>query len=131
MTDILTKLAVLTSKQENGLPFCPLCGEKTIINAFKRSGEFGIQQTYYQPSCSACNFCDETLYTSWKLADESINRRPREDALIALVREAAAEIERLRKDYLLIHEQYNSTVDKLRQATKRINELDPPAPGWG
>jgi chromosome segregation ATPase len=64
-------------------------------------------------------------------ASEDWKGHPRNQCLIALVREAAGEIERFRKEYLLMHEQYNSATEKLRQASKRVEELDPPAPGWG
>jgi hypothetical protein len=127
MTDILTRLAALSPSNEL-LP-CPWCnGEATLDRQFNaRSG------TNYRIICTSkkCSVRPETAYISQAQAISSWNNRPREATLVALVQEAVGEIERFRKEYLLKRGECNSMADKLRQATKRIEELDQPAPGWG
>ena len=91
MTDILTRLAALTAKTDDIPSHCPFCGTAPCKDP---------QNTYMTGKKKVwCMFCDaegpehDTEPGAIALWDD----RPREQALIALVREAAGEIERLRK----------------------------------
>jgi hypothetical protein len=90
MTDILTKLAALTQKDADLLKWpCPFCG--SICGSAKHDdGRFWWQ-------CDGCHATGplESRYSGDD--DPEWNSRPRESALIALVQEAAGEIERLNK----------------------------------
>jgi hypothetical protein len=90
MTDILTRLAVLTQKDEEVLkkpwPFCTsICG-----SARHDDGRFWWQ-------CDSCSATGPAESCYSEDGDPEWNARPRETALIALVQEAAGEVERLRK----------------------------------
>jgi hypothetical protein len=88
MTDILTKLAALTSKDENALLPCPVCDAPCDTLTAHGFGNYSVQ-------CFNCGL--NTGQKSGKnAAITAWNARPREAALIALVQEAAAEIEWLR-----------------------------------
>ena len=89
MTDILTRLAALTQKDENGLLQCPICNgpAKTWVDG----------RTYHRRWRAGCPAIGCPAVKAGKEAEAIAkwNTRPREAALIALVQEAAAEIERL------------------------------------
>jgi hypothetical protein len=92
MTDILTKLAALTAIDKNGLLPCAICGHPNEVDGIKPS----IESNRRRVVCTHCGmttiWCDSAGH-----AIQTANNRPREAALIALVQEAAAEIERLSK----------------------------------
>jgi hypothetical protein len=101
MTDILTKLAALTTKDENGLLRCPNCsGDARICNpledddgVFVICGRCAIH-TQHKPHTTR-PYQDTTKEEAMAKAVSDWNNRPREAALAALVQEAAGEIERL------------------------------------
>src|ERR1700733_13549016 len=90
-TDILTKLAALTQSSSNDLRPCPFCGNPGEIEFWEENE--GSTNGYY-PQCSYCCAEIEGLYTM-DGAISAWNARPREAALIALVQDAAGEIEHL------------------------------------
>ncbi len=89
MTDILTKLAALTAKDTaSPVPACPFCGSL--------DGSTGHDDGRFWWHCDCCGATGPAL-TRYSDEDEPCwESRPREQALIALVQEAAQEIERLR-----------------------------------
>jgi hypothetical protein len=90
MTDILTRLAALTQKDGNVLMPCPFCKSPPMkVGPFERH-------------CCCRN--DACIIRSITCPINEWNTRPREAALIALVQEAAQEIQRLklREEELLI-----------------------------
>jgi hypothetical protein len=87
MSDILSRLAALTAKDSNGLLPCPLCGKPAKAS---RGTHQNAQLWSGCPSKLCLAGQDECTPGVW-------NARPREAALIALVQEAAGEIERMRK----------------------------------
>jgi hypothetical protein len=89
MTDLLTRLAELTRKDDNGLLPCNHC---QISQCSAYENDYGR----WLVGCGACGSHTGTCKTK-EDAVQLHNGRPREAALIALVQEAAGEIERLRK----------------------------------
>src|ERR1017187_1955299 len=89
MTDILSKLAAHTQNHENGLLPCSHC-EVSRCSAYEN--DYGR----WLVGCGACG--SHTGHCKTK--EDAItlhNSRPREAALIALVKEAGKEIERLQE----------------------------------
>lgn len=88
MSDILTRLAALTATDETGLLPCPFCSGRAYCGTPNDD----------EPDFIMCSFCaavsDKT--DTYESVSNLWNTRPREAVLIALVEEAAAEIERLR-----------------------------------
>jgi hypothetical protein len=101
MTDILTRLAALTLKNDAGLLPCPFCQEKGQPLIWRKGNE-NTKDRGCDVGCAECGFTKSirVIRYSMEWAEERAvaawNARPREAALIALVQEAAAEIERLR-----------------------------------
>lgn len=91
MTDILQRLAALIVTDEHGLVPCS-CGAKPMLN-YKHRGATGWCTDIKCPSCKLQGpprKYEEDARTLW-------NTRPREATLIALLKEAAGEIEQLRQ----------------------------------
>jgi hypothetical protein len=92
MVDILTRLAALTEKDRSGLLPCAVCGHPNEVDGIKPT----IESNRRRVVCTHCG-----ITTTWcDSAADAIaraNDRPRESALLALVQEAAAEIERLKQ----------------------------------
>lgn len=101
MTDIPTKLAALTQKGENGLLPCPMCGDAGQPLVWRKGNEH-TKDRGCDVGCAECGFTKSIRVIRYSLewAEERAvaawNSRPHEAALIALVQEAASEIERLR-----------------------------------
>jgi hypothetical protein len=89
MSDILTGLAELTTKDPEGLLPC-YCGAPGHLQDVK-------DYRVYSVKCSRENHHETGWYETPEEAIHEWNSRPRESALIALVQEAAGEIERLRE----------------------------------
>jgi len=89
MTDLLTKLAALTQPDKHGLLPCPICGGKAAPDYKATFGYAFIFKCLLGHVTVTANSEDRSKQF-W-------NNRPREAALIALVQEAAAEIERYRE----------------------------------
>ena len=88
MTDILTHLAAIRSKDDELLKkACPFCG--SICGSAKHDD--GV----FWWKCDSCEASGPSESRYQEENDPHWNHRPREDALIALVREAVGEIERL------------------------------------
>jgi len=90
MSNILTRLAAFTAKDEaSPVPACPFCG------SFDGSKRHDDGRFWWH--CDACGATGPAL-SRYSEEDEACwESRPREAALIALVQEAAGEIERFRK----------------------------------
>lgn len=110
MTDILTRLAALTVRDANGLLPCPMCGGALYLH---KVGNEHTKQRGWDSGCEKCRIHkrDRVIHQNheWLLPKvvAAWNVRPREAALIALVQEAGAEIERLRN---ALHEGLNLCV---------------------
>lgn len=89
MSDVLTLLAALTRKDDNGLLPCPVCGTAAKVWTDART-----IHRHWRAGCTAIS-CVAIKARTQADAVTRWNSRPREAALIALVTEAAAEIERL------------------------------------
>ena len=101
MTDILTRLAGIEATDENGLLPCPHCGDNGQPLIW-RVGNEATKERGCDVGCAECGFTKRIRVIQYSLewAEERAiatwNARTREAALIALVQEAASEIERLR-----------------------------------
>jgi hypothetical protein len=98
MTDISTRLAALTKTDENALLPCQ-CGNKISLSHYRDSSILA--------RCAACGWQYSDIDLPLEEFLRLVNKRPREAALIALVQEAGAEIERLRN---ALHEGLNLCV---------------------
>jgi hypothetical protein len=87
MTDIFTRLAALITKDKKGLLPC-YCGHAASL-------QYVEDYSCYSVICSRENHHETRWYETPEEAIDEWNSRPREAALIALVQEAAGEIERL------------------------------------
>jgi hypothetical protein len=98
MTDILTRLAALTRKDVNKLLPCPFCGKAAEVEEYEGAGHYVYCGNAEDRTETGCPFQPEAkkFYDTKEEAIAAWNSRPREATLIALVQEAAAEIERLR-----------------------------------
>jgi hypothetical protein len=85
MTDILTRLAGLTSKDENGLLPRQCGGSAKIKESYDNAHLLNMR----------CKKCGLLITARRDEAAAKWNHRPREAALIALVQEAVGEVERL------------------------------------
>jgi hypothetical protein len=100
MTDLLSRLAALTQKKENGLLPCPFCLENGQPLIWRKGNEH-TKESGCDVGCVECGFTKSIRVIRYSLewAEERAvaawNSRPRESALIALVQEAAGEIERV------------------------------------
>jgi ribosomal protein L37AE/L43A len=126
MTDILTKLAALTAKDEaSPVPACPFCGS---LDGSKRhdDGRFWWH-------CDACGATGPALSRYSEDDNPRWESRPREQALIALVRDAASEIERLRATIAGILPMHGSMpkearerwLPEVKEARQLINPQEP------
>jgi hypothetical protein len=88
MTDILTRLADF-SKLSHELVPCPICGHHEAFAQTSGKGMWIIQCGNLDCVVRVAGASKDKVQRRW-------NTRPRESALIALVQEAAAEIEHLR-----------------------------------
>jgi hypothetical protein len=90
MTDILARLAALTERvTRSAVPPCPFCDS---LNGSTRDDDGRFWR-----DCDACGATGPALARYSEEDEPSWESRPREQALIALVREAAEKIERLTK----------------------------------
>ena len=93
MTDILTRLAALTANDESSpVPACPFCGSL--------HGSMRHDDGRHWWHCDACDATGPALSRYSEDDEPCWESRPHEAALIALVQEAAGEIERLRQTQL-------------------------------
>jgi hypothetical protein len=101
MTDILQRLAALTGKNQYGLP-CPFCGDNGQPVLW-RIGNEHTKERGCDVGCMECGFKKHVRVIRYSYdwaeerAKEAWNNRPRETSLIALAKEAAGEIGRLRE----------------------------------
>jgi len=112
MTDILSKLAALTTKDKNGLLPCAVCGHPNEVDGIKPT----IESNRRRVVCTHCGlttiWCDSADH-----AIETANTRPRESALIALVQEAPKQIEVLQDSethFRVAYETSTKEIDRLR-----------------
>jgi hypothetical protein len=97
MTDILTRLAALTAKDQNGCLPCPFCTNAPEIHRYE--SHFASFGTSFQAECSHEDCPVEASSAASPNREEAIedwNHNHSGSKVITLVREAAAEIERLR-----------------------------------
>jgi hypothetical protein len=96
MTDILTRLAALTAKPASGILPCPTCDgvAKTWVDG-------RTHHRRWRAGCPAIG-CAVVKGGTEAQATARWNTRPREQALITLVQEAAGEIERLKEAFVYI-----------------------------
>lgn len=92
MTDILTRLSALTTKDNEGLLPC-YCGKAASLQHVK-------DYSCYAVTCSRENHHETGWYETPEEAIAEWNNRPREAALISLVLHATKEIERLQNTTL-------------------------------
>lgn len=92
MIDIITRLSALTAKDDaSPIPACPFCG------SFQGSSKHDDGRHWWHCDNCAATGPLTSRYSDPENGDAVWETRPREAALIALVQEAASEIERLRK----------------------------------
>jgi len=95
MTDILTKLAALTRKDTCQLLPCPSCSAKCDTLSAHGFGNYSVK-------CFNCELQTQQ-HQGQDAAIAAWNTRLLEKALIALVQEAAGEIERLQAALRAVH----------------------------
>jgi len=101
MTHTLTKLAALTAKDKQGLLPC-YCGHPAFLQHVE-------DYSCYSVICSREKHHDTQWYDTPEEAIYEWNTRPREAALIALVQEAAEDIQSLHREIV----RYRTALNKI------------------